>query len=231
MLRTTAMTIMKTARQLQKQGTTVKDLSLVEMALKERLIRKENNLKTRAKKQKREFELTMMSLWISFMRVLPRPFVSVPSILVSVNHRHNLPASNGRRRRQPGQDASHFKVDTNSGRLQIDEDSDTPDDAPSGPREDVEGAAYREQMTSIDGFTRTPNGQIKFHKNTKKRRAEEEAADALYGGGADVEMADGEVSKKKVKKEKIPLGHEFKAKVRSSIRSSEEYSKICLSCS
>lgn len=80
------------------------------------------------------------------------------------------------------------------------------------------GAAYREQMTSVDGFTRTPNGQVKFHKNTKKRRAEEAAAEE----GMDVDMVDGNISgssvrQKKAKKEKMALGQEFKAKVRSSL--------------
>ena len=30
--------------------------------------------------------------------------------------------------------------------------------------EDVEGNAYRENLTSVDGFTRGPNGKVKFNK-------------------------------------------------------------------
>ena len=75
--------------------------------------------------------------------------------------------------------------------------------------EDVEGNAYRENLTSADGFTRGPNGKIKFNKDTKKRRRENEEADG------DVEMADGEVQKaaKAKRKAEPKLGHEFKAKV------------------
>jgi hypothetical protein len=119
-------------------------------------------------------------------------------------------------------------VDSESGRLRIEEDpdSDSSSKNPTRPRsgrptkaenddDEIAGAAYREQMTSIDGFTRTPNGQVKFHKNTKKRRADEANADQVYGGDGDIEMGDGEAEKKKAKKsqQKVPLGQEFKAKV------------------
>lgn len=119
------------------------------------------------------------------------------------------------RRRQPGQDASRFKTDEETGKMVIDEDSDSDDAAAArNAATDVAGAAYRETMTSVDGFTRGPNGKIKFNKDTKKRRREE---DALQ----DVEMADAEVvsagskAKKPKKKDEPNLGHEFKAKVRS----------------
>lgn len=126
-------------------------------------------------------------------------------------------ASKDRRRRQPGQEAARFKTDTASGRIVIDDDTfkSTPQ---SAPEDDVAGQAYREQMTGVDGFTRGPNGEVKFHKNTKKRRAEEAAADAAFGadGDHDVEMGDGSAvtdKKKKKKAEKVSLGQEFRAKV------------------
>lgn len=74
--------------------------------------------------------------------------------------------------------------------------------------EDVAGTAYRESLTSVDGFTRGPNGRVKFNKDTKKRRRENE--------DDDVEMADAEAtSGKKAKRKADPkFGHEFKAKVR-----------------
>lgn len=79
---------------------------------------------------------------------------------------------------------------------------------------DVAGIAYRESMTSVDGFTRGPNGRIKFNKDTKKRRREADEAE-------DVEMADGEmapISTKKNKRRAEPkLGHEFKAKVSRTV--------------
>ncbi|KAG5339406.1 hypothetical protein C0989_004389 [Termitomyces sp. Mn162] len=112
-----------------------------------------------------------------------------------------------KRRRKPGEDASHFKTDEDTGRMIIEEESNEQD---VGPSTDVVGTAYRESMTSIDGFTRGPNGRVKFHKNTKKRRREELEAE-------DVEMADAETatgaSKKNKRKSQLKLGHEFKAKV------------------
>lgn len=96
----------------------------------------------------------------------------------------------------------------------IDEDDNGQDVSPS-IGDELAGAAYKEQMTTVDGFTRGPNGKVKFNKNTKKRRAEE-ARDE------DVEMADGSAppassgpeSKKKKRQEPVQLGAEFKAKVR-----------------
>ena len=116
--------------------------------------------------------------------------------------------SKGKRRRKPGQDASHFKTDKDSGKLIIDSDSD--DEANAQEATDVAGTAYREKITSVDGFTQGPNGRIKFNKDTKKRRLEEANME-------DVEMADVEEStsksKKMKKKSEVKLGHEFKAKV------------------
>lgn len=75
---------------------------------------------------------------------------------------------------------------------------------------DVAGTAYRESITSVDGFTRGANGRVKFNKDTKKRRRENDEAEE------DVEMADGDKGKKsKRKSSEVKLGHEFKAKVNS----------------
>jgi len=89
--------------------------------------------------------------------------------------------------------------------IDSDSDSDTADAKPTAT--DVAGSAYRESITSVDGFTRGPNGRVKFNKDTKKRRRENNEAE-------DVEM-DLESSKSKDNKRKsnIKLGHEFKAKV------------------
>lgn len=75
---------------------------------------------------------------------------------------------------------------------------------------DVAGNAYRESITSVDGFVRGPNGRIKFNKDTKKRRREDEDDDG------DIEMADAETpakSKKNKRRSEVKLGYEFKAKV------------------
>ncbi|KAG6830460.1 hypothetical protein H0H92_000613 [Tricholoma furcatifolium] len=118
-----------------------------------------------------------------------------------------LTHDSSKRRRKPGQDASHFKTDEGTGKMIIDGEADSDDDAE--PSTDVAGTAYRESMTSVDGFTRGPNGRVKFHKDTKKRRREELEAE-------DVEMADGDAgptaSKKNKRKAEPKLGHEFKAK-------------------
>lgn len=90
----------------------------------------------------------------------------------------------------------------------IDSDSDSDANA-KDVGGDVAGSAYRESITSVDGFTRGPNGRVKFNKDTKKRRREHEAED--------VEMADGEAvsgkGRKNKRKSDVKLGHEFKAKV------------------
>ena len=115
------------------------------------------------------------------------------------------------RRRKPGQDAARFKTDDDTGKMMIDSDSGSEAEANvKRAGTDVAGSAYRESITSVDGFTRGPNGRIKFNKDTKKRRRENDEAE-------DVEMADGEAGSGKNKKNKqrseVKLGHEFKAKV------------------
>jgi ribosomal RNA-processing protein 12 len=108
-------------------------------------------------------------------------------------------------RRKPGQDAARFKTDEDTGKMMIDSDSDAADGKPTTTN--VAGSAYRESITSVDGFTRGPNGRIKFNKDTKKRRRENNEAE-------DVEMdVEGGKSKNNKRKSDIKLGHEFKAKV------------------
>lgn len=120
--------------------------------------------------------------------------------------------ANAGKRRKPGQDARHFKTDDDTGKMVIDEsDDEAAGGAGDGDGDEaIEGNAYRENLTSVDGFTRGPNGKVKFNKDTKKRRRENEDEDG------DVEMADGEGQKagKKTKRKAEPkFGHEFKAKV------------------
>jgi len=114
------------------------------------------------------------------------------------------------RRRKPGQDAAQFKMDEDTGKMIID-DAESDDDEQQHQqmaRSDLAGTAYRDSLTSIDGFTRGPNGRVKFNKDTKKRRRADEDIEG------DVEMADADAAaKKKIKrKQEARLGHEFKAK-------------------
>lgn len=115
------------------------------------------------------------------------------------------------RRRKPGQDAGRFKTDADTGKIVINEDESDIEVSSRKAAKDVAGSAYRESMTSVDGFTRGPNGRIKFNKDTKKRRRENEDEDG------DVEMADGAATATKKNKRPMEpkLGHEFKAKVGS----------------
>jgi len=95
----------------------------------------------------------------------------------------------------------------------IDNDNSDADVSQSKPKpEHVDANLYKESLTSVNGFTRGPNGKIKFHKDTKKRRREEMSDD-------DVEMADTVVEEgvsKSKKRNEVKVGQEFKAKVRSA---------------
>jgi ribosomal RNA-processing protein 12 len=117
----------------------------------------------------------------------------------------------GKRQRKPGQDASKFKTDDKSGKMIIASDDEGGNDNDTEPQH-LGGGAYIESLTSTDGFTRGPNGKVKFHKDTKKRRlAEVEAMDVDEDA-----QAPSLPSKKKQKKvADVRLGKEFKAKVRS----------------
>lgn len=121
------------------------------------------------------------------------------------------------RRRKPGQDAARFKTDDDTGKMIVNE-SDSDDGKSNAMAVDPSGSAYRETITSVDGFTRGANGRVKFHKDTKKRRRDNEDIEG------DVEMADGETAPaaktKHRKTTEVKLGHEFKAKV--------SFSSLCL---
>ncbi|KZT72213.1 NUC173-domain-containing protein [Daedalea quercina L-15889] len=105
------------------------------------------------------------------------------------------------KRRKPGQDAARFKTDEDTGKMVIDEKEDDAED------EAAPGDAYKEALTSADGFTRGPNGRIKFNKDTRKRRRENADADE------DVEMGEADATGAKIKRRTdVKLGHEFKAR-------------------
>lgn len=118
------------------------------------------------------------------------------------------------RRRKPGQDAKQFKTDEESGKMVIDNEDGGSEHHEQQRQHaeaiNVEGTAYREGITSVDGFTRGPDGKVKFNKDTKKRRRDHADVDD------DVEMAEADSAKpasKKQQKSNQKLGHEFKAKV------------------
>lgn len=116
----------------------------------------------------------------------------------------------GNRRRKPGTDANHFSVDSESGKIVIPAEESDSDIEVSARKaaEHAAGGAYKESITSADGFTRDAKGRVRFNKDTRKRRREN------GDGDGDVEMADDTVenSKKNKRRSEIKLGHEFKAK-------------------
>ena len=113
------------------------------------------------------------------------------------------------KRRKPGQDASHFTTDTD-GRMVI--DSSASSDEAGAAADDVAGTAYREQMTSADGFTRDARGRVKFNKDTKKRRRENADEDNSMDVDIDAAMGIKERPAKRRSDGASGLGREFKAK-------------------
>ncbi|KAI9509733.1 NUC173-domain-containing protein [Russula earlei] len=113
-------------------------------------------------------------------------------------------STKGSRRSKHGEDATHFKADEETGKMII-EESDS--DVASIAEPDVAGTAYREALTSVDGFTRGPSGYIKFNKDTKRQRRKNEDEDE------DIEMVEAERARSTGKKRsETKLGHEFRAK-------------------
>ncbi|GAA5902774.1 hypothetical protein JCM6882_004062 [Rhodosporidiobolus microsporus] len=119
---------------------------------------------------------------------------------------------------------SHFKKDASSGKMRFEEEgkagSDGGDDAVMS-RGGGEGAggmgAYLEAIRGEDGHTRDARGRVKFNKTQGKRgRAAEEFDD--NDPERDVPVTEGlkeleiRKSRKKAKKETVPIGQEFKAK-------------------
>jgi ribosomal RNA-processing protein 12 len=90
------------------------------------------------------------------------------------------------------------------------DDDNSDSDAPhlKSKAEYIDANLYKESLTSVDGFTRTSHGKVKFHKDTKKRRREEMSED-------DVEMADialDEMASMPKKRNQLKIGQKFKAK-------------------
>jgi len=108
-------------------------------------------------------------------------------------------------------------------------DSDSDNDAVTNKKtsmpstdEQLVGAAYKDTLVSVDGFTRNPSGAIKFHKDTKKRRKEEmeEMGDMEIDDPQEGHHSKGGVGPERTKKRKeVRIGQEFKAKVRDTVLS------------
>ena len=124
----------------------------------------------------------------------------------------------GNQRLKNRRDHSHFKTDE-SGKMIFDESD--PESHGDAAEEDVAGTAYREALTSADGFTRGPGGRVKFNKDTKKRRRENAVEDE------DVEMGEVEAAKPGMKRSEGKIGHEFRAKVRKLSKLSWRCTHCC----
>ena len=153
------------------------------------------------------YESTTTNLWIySQERRLASRVRARPLCISPPTHSRISPVgAKGSRRSKHRQDGDHFKKDEETGKMII-EESDT--DVDGVPEPDVAGTAYREALTSVDGFTRGPGGRIKFNKDTKKRRRENAVEDE------DVEMGEAEPTRPGKKRSDVKLGQEFRAKVR-----------------
>ncbi|KAE8232178.1 hypothetical protein CF326_g2800 [Tilletia indica] len=148
------------------------------------------------------------------------------------------PVKAEQRRRQPGQEARKFNLEEGTGKMMIDDDDDEGGEEGMGEqaRLDAEagaGSAFIRKQRGVDGFTMGKGGAVKFNKNNKRTREEEmeldaqggeqqdeagtsdpRAAAAIFAAAAAGESgaATKDASRKKMKKEKVAIGAEFKAK-------------------
>ncbi|ORX37048.1 putative ribosomal protein [Kockovaella imperatae] len=114
-------------------------------------------------------------------------------------------------KRQPGQDASHFKTDK-SGRLVI-QDSDSDGSNAGDADEAGAGRAFLAAQRGVDGQTRTASGSIKFARGTKRAKGEDamDMDDERPAAGGQAGRRE-QVMEKRKKMAKVRLGDEFRAK-------------------
>ena len=136
------------------------------------------------------------------------------------------------RKRQPGQEASKFTLDEETGRMVI-EDSDeeqSDEDEKAEKQIDVEGAgrAYLDRERGVHGMSTDKNGKVRLNKNNKRNRAADEEMEAeqieleeqLAALQRQREAASETVNgtsaannnNKKRKQERKQIGQEFRAK-------------------
>ena len=129
--------------------------------------------------------------------------------------------------RKPGQDAAKFKTDS-SGKLVIPADDSDDERTKSrsrkadepAPGADGEGTAFLAAQRGVDGVSRDARGNLRFNKNTKRTRAEDdemmdldEPSAGFSAKGSAVGGAGNVGQKQKKRKETKKLGEEFRAKV------------------
>lgn len=85
------------------------------------------------------------------------------------------------RKRQPGQEASKFTLDEETGRMLIEDPDEPQSDADeTGDQIDVEGAgrAYLDRERGVHGITTNKDGKVRLNKNNKRNRAADEEMEA-----------------------------------------------------
>ncbi|KAL8279515.1 hypothetical protein RQP46_008077 [Phenoliferia psychrophenolica] len=114
---------------------------------------------------------------------------------------------------------SHFKTDEATGRMQIDDEEALARSASTNAnQEGGDGmGAYLEAMRGEDGHTRDAKGKTRFNKTQGKRARgdDEDEFEEIKEGLKSLEVAGegaGKKRQKKVKRESVKIGAEFKAK-------------------
>ncbi|PWN37806.1 NUC173-domain-containing protein [Meira miltonrushii] len=130
------------------------------------------------------------------------------------------------RKRQPGQEASRFTLDEETGRMVI-EDPDEPQTDEEENQIDVEGAgrAYLDRERGVHGMSTDKNGKVRLNKNNKRNRAADEEMEAeqmeleeqlaalqRQREAASETNGTSATNNKKRKQERKQIGQEFRAK-------------------
>jgi ribosomal RNA-processing protein 12 len=94
----------------------------------------------------------------------------------------------------------------------IPDENEQMDQDDSAAARNVEGTAFMSAQTGVDGATRDARGNLKFNKNTKRSRMEDDDMDVDFDES--IKKAYMPEQKKKKKQEgNKRLGEEFRAKV------------------
>lgn len=160
-------------------------------------------------------EMRVMSPWICSPGLSPVVFLVRSLHILSVSPADLVAANpNAKNKsRKPGQDASHFKTDK-SGKLIIPDDKDEIEQDEPASRS-MEGTAFIAAQSGVDGASRDARGNLRFNKNTKRSRMEDDDMDVDFDES--IKKAYMPEQKKKKKEQSKKLGEEFRAKVRLSV--------------
>lgn len=137
-------------------------------------------------------------------------FIHCPETLLTVIVVASRPTTASSEPKKPLE--SHFKTDED-GRMHISEDVPKSKSKATEEDEDSPMGAYLEAMRGEDGHSRNAKGNVRFNKTQGKRHrgdVDDDNGDVTAGL---IELDVGGGKKKKMKKESVKIGAEFKAKV------------------